>query len=218
MEILQTVIDWVLHIDRHLAELTAQYGALTYFILFMVIFAETGFVVTPFLPGDSLLFAAGALAANEASDLNVHLLTLLLIVAAIGGNQVNYAIGRWFGPKVYQNNYKLIKREYIDRTHEFYEKHGGKTIIYSRFIPIIRTFAPFVAGIGKMDPGRFTMFNVIGGITWVAGFMYVGFFFGNQPIVKNNFGLVMVAIVILSLLPAVIAYVRVKMESGKQSA
>jgi len=218
MEIVHHLVDWVLHIDHHLTDLIAQYGTLTYLILFVVIFAETGFVVTPFLPGDSLLFAAGALAANEANGLNIHLLVLLMIVAAVGGNQLNYAIGRWIGPKVFERDYKLIKRSYLERTQGFYEKHGGKTIIYSRFIPIIRTFAPFVAGIGGMNAGRFTMFNAAGGVAWVALFTYVGYFFGNQPWVKTNFGAVVVGIILISLIPPVFAFIRMKMETKSNPA
>jgi membrane-associated protein len=215
MEILQTVADFVLHIDKHLNEVISQYGTLTYAILFFIIFAETGFVVTPFLPGDSLIFAAGALAANEANGLNVHLLAILMIVAAIAGNQLNYAIGRWLGPKVYEKDYKLIRRSYLERTHKFYEKHGGKTIIYSRFIPIIRTFAPFVAGIGDMPARRFTFFNVAGAVAWVVIFLYVGFYFGNRAEVKNNFSAIIVGIIIISLIPPVLAFIKVKMEARK---
>lgn len=208
MEIIQTLLDWVLHLDKHLAALISQYGTLTYAILFFVIFAETGFIVTPFLPGDSLLFAAGAIAANEAANLNVHLLAVLLIIAAILGNQVNFAIGRWIGPVLMERYPRLVKREYMERTQKFYEKHGGKTIIYSRFAPIIRTFAPFVAGVGKMDPSRFSFFNVVGALTWILSFLYAGFFFGNYPKVKDNFGLVIVAIIILSMMPAVVEVIR----------
>ena len=210
MDIIHLLLDWVLHLDKHLAELISQYGALTYAILFFVIFAETGFVVTPFLPGDSLLFAAGAIAANNDANLNVHLLAILLIIAAVSGNQVNFAIGRWLGPHVLEKPNRLIKKQHLERTQKFYEKHGGKTIIYSRFAPIIRTFAPFVAGIGKMDTARFTMFNVIGGALWIALFLYAGFFFGNNPAVKKNFGIVVVGIIVISLLPAVVEFIRMR--------
>lgn len=216
MEILQTLTDWVLHLDKHLAEIISQYGVLTYAILFFVIFAETGFVVTPFLPGDSLLFAAGAIAANENAELNVHLLAFLLIIAAISGNQLNYAIGRWVGPHILEKPNRFIKKQHLERTQKFYEKHGGKTIIFSRFAPIIRTFAPFVAGIGKMSASHFTLFNVIGGVTWIVLFIYAGFFFGNRPAVKENFGLVVVAIVVVSLLPAVFEYIRMRRASKEQ--
>ena len=210
MELIQHLIEFILHIDKHLADIISQYGTLTYAILFVIIFAETGFVITPFLPGDSLLFATGALAANPAMNLNIHLMALILIVAAIIGNMVNYQVGRWVGPAVFNRNYKLLKKEYLDRTQQFYEKHGGKTIIYSRFMPIIRTFAPFVAGIGKMNYGRFAFFNFVGGLAWVVIFLYVGFFFGNSDFVKNNFSAVIVAIIFISLLPIVFEAVKAR--------
>jgi membrane-associated protein len=214
MEFLQHILDFIIYIDKHLTDIISQYGTLTYAILFVIIFSETGFVVTPFLPGDSLLFAAGALAANEANELNVHLLAILLIIAAVSGNMINYQIGRWIGPAVFNRNYKFMKREYLERTQEFYERHGGKTIIYSRFMPIIRTFAPFVAGIGKMTYSRFSTFNLIGGIAWVIMFTYAGYWFGNYEIIKKNFSAVVIMIIIISLLP--IAFEAIKMRFQKK--
>lgn len=214
MEILKELIDFVLHIDRHLTDIISQYGALTYLILFIIIFSETGFVVTPFLPGDSLLFAAGALAANEANGLNVHLFVVILIVAAVTGNMLNYQIGKWIGPPVFNRNYRFLKKEYLERAHAFYEKYGGKAIIYSRFAPIIRTFAPFVAGVGEMKYSRFAFFNLAGGILWVVLFMYAGYFFGNNEFVKHNFSVVVIGIIIISLLP--IVYEAVKSQTKKK--
>ena len=183
-----------------------QYGMLTYAILFFVIFAETGFVFTPFFPGDSLLFAAGTLAA--ISVLNVNYLFLLLTLAAVLGNSSNYLVGQLIGEKIFHKNSRFLKREYLDRTHEFYEKHGGKTVIITRFVPIIRTFAPFVAGVGSMTFIRFSVYNITGGVLWVALFIYGGFFFGNIQLVKNNFSIVTIAIILISLLPAVIEFGR----------
>jgi membrane-associated protein len=199
MEQIQFLIDLFLHLDEHLANIINQYGVWTYAILFLIIFMETGFVVTPFLPGDSLLFAAGTFAA--LGSLNVWLLIILLIIAAIGGDTVNYWIGHYLGERAY--NIKWIKREYIDRTHAFFEKHGGKTIFLARFVPIVRTFAPFVAGMGKMSYGYFFSYNVFGGIVWVVLFTLLGFFFGNIPFVKANFELVIIAIILISVVPAV---------------
>lgn len=205
MEYIQYLIDFILHLDRHLGELVAQYGVWTYVILFLIIFCETGLVVTPFLPGDSLLFAVGALAATGALDVNW--IFVLLTVAAIIGDTVNYWIGRAVGPKVFRGeSSRLLNRRHLERTHEFYEKYGGKTIILARFIPIIRTFAPFVAGIGSMSYGKFLLYNVVGAIVWIAVFTYAGYFFGNIPIVKRNFTLVIFAIIIISVMPAVIEY------------
>jgi membrane-associated protein len=212
MELIQQLFDFILHIDKHLTYIISQYGTLTYAILFVIIFSETGFVITPFLPGDSLLFAAGALAANEANALNVHLLVVLLIVAAISGNIVNYQIGRWIGPAVFNRNYKFLKKEYLERTQKFYEKHGGKTIIYSRFMPIIRTFAPFVAGVGKMALSRFHIFNIAGGSLWVFMFCYAGYWFGNNDFVKKNFSAVVIMIILLSLMPMVFEAVKMRFQ------
>lgn len=199
MEQIRFLIDLFLHLDEHLANIINQYGTWTYAILFLIIFMETGFVVTPFLPGDSLLFAAGTFAA--LGSLNVWLLILLLIIAAIAGDTVNYWIGHYLGDRAY--NIRWIKKEYLDRTHAFFEKHGGKTIFLARFVPIVRTFAPFVAGMGKMSYRYFFSYNVFGGIVWVLLFTLLGFFFGNIPFVKANFELVIIAIILISVVPAV---------------
>lgn len=206
MEFLQQIIDIFLHLDKHLTEITSNYGTWTYLILFLVIFVETGVVVMPFLPGDSLLFAAGALAANPASELNVVLMMVLLFIAAVLGDTLNYTIGDTIGPRVFRRDYRFIKRAHLLRTQEFYDKHGGKTIIIARFIPIIRTFAPFVAGVGTMKYSRFISYNIIGGFLWVVAFTLLGFFFGNLPVVKKNFTLVIFAIIFLSILPPIIEY------------
>ncbi len=199
MDLLLSLIDFILHIDKHLNEIIASYQAWTYLVLFLIIFIETGLVVMPFLPGDSLLFAAGALAATNGSPLNILWLLLLLIVAAILGDALNYFIGKTAGNRMV--NSRWVKKEYLDQTHAFYEKHGGKTIIIARFMPIIRTFAPFVAGIGQMSYKHFASYNVIGGFVWVTAFLTGGYFFGQVPFIKNNFGLVSIAIIILSVLP-----------------
>ena len=199
MEQIQFLIDFFLHLDEHLANIINQYGVWTYAILFLIIFMETGFVVTPFLPGDSLLFAAGTFAA--LGSLNVWLLIVLLMIAAIVGDTMNYWIGHYLGDRAY--NIKWIKREYLDRTHAFFEKHGGKTIFLARFVPIVRTFAPFVAGMGKMSYGYFFSYNVFGGIVWVLLFTLLGYFFGNIPFVKANFEFVIIAIILISVVPAV---------------
>lgn len=197
MDFLASLVDLFLHLDEHLANIINQYGAWTYAILFVVIFLETGVVVTPFLPGDSLLFAAGTFAA--LGSLNVYALAGLLMLAAILGDTVNYSIGHYLGERAY--NIKFLKKEYFDKTHAFFEKHGGKTIFLARFVPIVRTFAPFVAGIGRMSYGFFFRWNVIGGIVWVAIFTFLGYVFGNIPFVKRNFELVIVAIILVSLVP-----------------
>ena len=202
MEIVKFLIDFIIHLDVHLGEIISTYGGLTYGILFLIIFAETGFVVTPFLPGDSLLFAAGAFAA--LGDLNIWLMVGLLMLAAILGDTVNYWIGHYFGQKIVDNpRIKFINQEHIDKTEKFYEKHGGKTIILARFVPIVRTFAPFVAGVGKMSYPHFILYNVVGGIVWVMLFGWAGFFFGNMPVVKHNFTLVIFAIIGISVLPMI---------------
>jgi len=206
MEFISYLIDLFLHLDKYIAEIIQQYGTLTYIILFAVIFAETGLVFTPFLPGDSLLFAVGAFAAKGAFD--VHLLFILLTIAAIIGDTVNYWIGHYFGPKVFSMNIRFLKKEYLEKTQQFYEKHGGKTIIIARFIPIIRTFAPFVAGVGSMNYSKFIQYNVIGAIVWCASFIYAGYFFGNLEFVKNNFSVIVLAIIIISVLPGVIEILR----------
>jgi membrane-associated protein len=205
-------IDLFLHLDKHLAEITQTYGVWTYALLFLIIFLETGVVITPFLPGDSLLFAAGALAANDNSGLNVVLLFILLTVAAIIGDTVNYWIGHAIGPRAFQGDIPFLKKEYLDRTHQFYEKYGGKTIVLARFIPIIRTFAPFVAGIGSMSYGKFITYNVFGGILWTTIFIFLGYFFGNLPFVEENFSLVIIAIIIISILPPVFEFIQSRRE------
>ena len=209
MDLIRYVIDFVLHLDVHLDEIIRNYGAWTYGILFFIIFLETGFVVTPFLPGDSLLFAVGTFAARGSFDL--YLAMLLLSVAAVLGDTVNYWIGAWVGPKVFhEETSRFLNKEYLRRTHEFYERYGGKTIIIARFVPIIRTFAPFVAGIGTMSYARFIAYNVIGGVGWVVSITLAGYFFGNIPIVKNNFTFVIFAIIFISILPGIIEYIRHK--------
>ncbi len=208
MEILSDLLSFFLHIDQHLRELASQYGGWLYGILFLIIFCETGLVVTPFLPGDSLLFAAGSLTALADSAMNIHALFLLLTAAAILGDTVNYAAGHYFGEKVFSPNARVLKQDYLDRTHQFFERHGGKTIVIARFVPIIRTFAPFVAGAGSMTYRHFLFYNVTGAIAWTALFLYGGYFFGNLPFVKQNFTLVILAIIILSIMPGVIEYWR----------
>jgi membrane-associated protein len=207
MALVRWCIDFFLHLDRHMAEVIASYGAYTYALLFAIVFLETGLVVTPILPGDSLLFAAGTFAGR--GDLNVALLFALLSAAAILGDTVNYAIGARFGPKVFHYpKSRLFNPDHLRRTHEFYEKYGGKTIIIARFVPIIRTFAPFVAGIGAMSYPRFLVYNVVGGMLWVAVCVFAGYFFGAQPLVKDNFSLVIVAIVVISMIPGLVEVVR----------
>ena len=207
MEFLKKIVDVALHLDRYLSAIIQQYGIWTYAILFVVIFIETGFVIMPFLPGDSLLFAAGTFAALKALD--IRLLLLLLSAAAVIGDTVNYWVGHRLGPKVFRNeNARFFKKEYLERTHAFYEKHGGKTIIIARFVPIVRSFAPLVAGVGRMSYGRFLSFNVIGGVGWVLMLTGAGYFFGNIPLVKNNYSLAIVAIIAISTVPIAIEYVR----------
>ncbi len=199
-------VDFILHMDKHLDAIVRSMGLWSYALLFGVIFIETGIVIFPFLPGDSLLFAAGSLAA--LGSLNVWALFCLLALAAIIGDTANYWIGHYIGPRVFSENVRFLKREYLDRTHAFYEKHGGKTIFLARFIPIIRTFAPFVAGVGRMSYSYFITYNVVGGLVWTALFTFGGYFFGNQPFVKNNFSLVIIAIIVISVLPAVVEVIR----------
>ena len=214
MEVISSFFDIVLHLDKHLQMLVQDYGVWVYLILFAIVFCETGLVVTPFLPGDSLLFVAGALAA--AGGMNVHLLVVLLIIAAIAGDAVNYSVGRYLGPKVFHNDgSRLLNRQYLEKAHAFYERHGGKTIIIARFIPIIRTYAPFVAGIGSMPYPRFALFNVIGAVIWVTSLAYAGYFFGNIPWVKSNLSLVIITIIILSILPAIFEILRQKLSKPK---
>jgi membrane-associated protein len=217
MDLVHWFVDFFLHLDRHLAEVIQAYGTWTYALLFAIVFLETGLVVTPILPGDSLLFAAGSFAALGALD--VSLLFVLLSVAAILGDTVNYAIGHYLGPKVFHyERSRFFNPDHLRKTHRFYEKYGGKTIIIARFVPIVRTFAPFVAGIGAMTYWRFLAYNVIGGVLWVAVCLFAGYFFGNLPIVKKNFSLAIIAIVILSVMPAVIEYVRHRREAKRAAA
>ncbi|CAM4304021.1 DedAprotein [Yersinia intermedia] len=217
MEFIRFVIDFILHIDVHLAELVAQYGIWVYAILFLILFCETGLVVTPLLPGDSLLFVAGALASLPSNDINVHVMVALMVTAAILGDAVNYTIGRVFGEKLFSNpDSKIFRRSYLEKTHQFYEKHGGKAIVLARFVPIIRTFAPFVAGMGKMSYRHFAAYNVIGALVWVLLFTYAGYLFGNVPIVQNNLKLLIVAIIVVSILPGVFEVWRHRRAQSRQ--
>lgn len=208
MELIKNIIDFVLHIDKNLVILAASYGGWIYGILFVVLFAETGLVVTPFLPGDSLLFAAGALAAM--GSLHIGWLWILMAVAAFLGDTVNYWIGHFIGPRAFTMKSGLLKKEYLDKAQAFYDKHGGKAIILARFVPIVRTFAPFVAGVGKMHYGSFISYNLIGGLLWVSLFLGTGYFFGNIPFVKENFELVAVGIILVSVVPIVMEAVKAK--------
>ncbi|MFN2160154.1 MAG: DedA family protein [Anaerolineales bacterium] len=218
MEIISYFIDFILHLDEHLSTIIQNYGTWTYLILFVIIFMETGLVVTPFLPGDSLLFAAGTFASPAlGSALNIFLLWALLVAAAVIGDTVNYWVGHFIGPRAFSGEVRFLKKEYLDRTHEFYEKHGGKTIILARFVPIIRTFAPFVAGVGEMSYGRFISYNVIGGVLWVSIFTMGGYFFGNLPFVKENFTVVVVAIIFISVLPAVYEIVKERLNKPSKA-
>ena len=202
MDLIAWFADLILHLDSHLVELLRDYGVWVYLILFVIIFAETGLVVTPFLPGDSLLFAAGALSAVDTSGtLSAPLVSLVLVVAAVAGNTTNYHAGRWIGPQAFSGKYRFLKVEYLQRTEAFFAKYGSMTIVMSRFVPIIRTCAPFVAGIGRMRYARFQAYNLMGGIGWVLICVWAGYFFGNIPLVKNNFGLVTIGIIVVSLLP-----------------
>jgi membrane-associated protein len=199
MGFINNFIDFILHLDKYLSLIIAQFGAWTYVILFLIIFAETGLVITPFLPGDSLLFAAGTFAAVDS--LNVFVLFIALTIAAILGDTINYSAGKFLGSKAFQKYPKVFKKEYLDKTHNFYEKYGAKTIVFARFVPIVRTFAPFVAGVGKMTYSKFLFYNVFGGIIWVAFFVFGGYYFGNIPIVKKNFTIVIFIIIMLSFVP-----------------
>jgi len=209
VELLKWFVDLVLHLDHHLVELLRAYGSLVYVILFAIVFAETGLVVTPFLPGDSLLFAAGALAAVDTSGtLSAPLLSLLLVIAAVAGNTTNYHVGRWIGPPAFSGRYRLLKVEYLQRTEAFFQKYGPMTVVLSRFAPIIRTCAPFVAGIGRMPYARFQAYNLIGGLGWVLLFIWAGYFFGNITVIKSHFGFVTIGIILVSLIP--VAWVALK--------
>jgi membrane-associated protein len=215
VEWLTAFVDLVVHLDDHLLWFVQQYGAWIYLLLFLIVFCETGLVVTPFLPGDSLLFVAGTIAG--AGGMNVHLLAVLLTAAAVLGDSLNYALGRYLGPRVFRHEKAwLLRRQYLDRTNRFFARHGGKTIILARFVPIVRTYAPFVAGIGHMDYGRFLMFNVTGALVWVLSLTYAGYFFGNLPAVKDNLSVVILLIVLLSISPALIEIVRARL-AGKRA-
>lgn len=216
MEHLVTFFDLFLHLDKHLGELIAEYGVQTYTILFLIIFCETGLVITPFLPGDSLLFAAGAFTATGALELST--LIPLLLIAAILGDAVNYSIGKKLGLKVFQNpRSRIFKREYLEQTEKFYKKYGAKTIVIARFVPIVRTFAPFLAGVGTMPYRQFALYNVSGAALWVFSLCFAGYFFGELPFVKNNFSLVILAIIVISVLPAVIEFYRARKESASEN-
>jgi len=218
MDIISSLVDLILHLDKHLSVIIQNYGTWTYLILFAIIFMETGLVVTPFLPGDSLLFAAGTFASPAlGSALNIFILWMLLVAAAIIGDTVNYWIGHYIGPRAFSGEIRFLKKDYLDRTHEFYEKHGGKTIILARFVPIVRTFAPFVAGVGEMSYGRFLTYNVVGGFLWVSIFTLGGYFFGNLTFVQENFTLVVVAIIIISVLPAVYEIIKERLKRPSEA-
>jgi membrane-associated protein len=216
MEIVQQLIDFVLHIDKYLGQIISQYGTLTYIILFAVIFIETGVVILPFLPGDSLLFAAGTFASPAlGSPLNIWVLWILLCFAAVLGDTANYWIGHKIGPRAFSGEIRYLKKEHLDRTHGFFEKYGGKTIVIARFVPIVRTFAPFVAGVGEMSYGKFLSYNVIGGILWVTIFTWLGYFFGNLPFVQDHFGLIVIAIILISVLPAVYEIIKARISKTR---
>ena len=214
---IKVFVDLFLNLDETLGDIIRQFGTLTYVLIFGVIFAETGFVIAPFLPGDSLIFAAGSFAAKPETGLNVWLLFILLSIAAVGGDTVNYWIGHKIGARAYTGEVRFIKKEYMERTHAFFQKHGGKTIFLARFVPIVRTFAPFVAGVGKMSYSYFFSYNVFGGIVWVALFLFMGFFFGNIPFVQKNFEFVIIAIILLSVLPAVVEVLKERARAKKES-
>lgn len=213
MELIKNLIDFILHIDKHLATITSTYQAWTYLILFAIIFAETGFVVTPFLPGDSLLFAAGALIAGGHSGLDIYIMALLLVAAAFTGNTVNYELGKFLGVKVFKAENKVLKLDYYLKTKAFFDEHGGKAVIFSRFLPIIRTIAPFVAGVGRMPFLRYSLYNIIGGAAWVISFLLIGYFFGNIPVVKQNFTIVILVIILLSVVPPIYASIKARANS-----
>lgn len=213
---MEFLLDFILHIDQYLIRIVQDYHLWTYAILFLIVFCETGLVVTPFLPGDSLLFVAGAISALPGVPLEIHLLVLILFAAAVAGDSGNYMIGHFFGRRLFSNpNSRIFKQSYIDKTQTFYEKYGGKTIILVRFVPIVRTFAPFVAGMGRMHYARFMLFNMVGGAAWVALFCYAGYFFGDLPFVQHNLELLIVAIIVVSVLPAVVEVVRARMKTRK---
>jgi membrane-associated protein len=211
MDIISFFIGFILHLDVHLAALIQSYGPWIYALLFIIIFLETGIILAPYLPGDSLLFAAGAFCA--AGSLNLAILLPILALASVLGDSLNYTIGHYIGPIVFKRDYKWLNRRALDRTHAFFEKYGPKTIILARFVPIIRTFAPFIAGIGQMKYGRFIIYNIIGGIAWVSVFALAGFFFGNIPIIKNNFTFAIIGIIVISLIPLIVEVYKYMKES-----
>ena len=217
-DLFKKLVDFILHIDRHLAEIIASYGLWTYGVLFLIIFAETGLVVMPLLPGDSLLFAAGAFCAKPETGLNVHLMALLLFIAAFLGDTLNYWVGRKVGPAVFKREDSIwLRKKHLERAHGFFEKYGGRAVILARFVPIVRTFVPFIAGVGSMTYPRFMAYNLIGGFVWIYFFIYAGFMFGNQPFVQKNFKLVILAIIILSVLPIVVEFYREWRKSRKSA-
>jgi membrane-associated protein len=218
MEFLTEAIDFLLHVDRHLSEISQQYKVWTYLILFLIIFSETGLVVTPFLPGDPLLFAAGALVATGETGLNIYLLALILFVAAIAGNFLNYTIGGFFGSKIFKPTNKILKPEYYVKTKIFFRKHGGKAVIFSRFFPVLRTFVPFVAGVGQMRFGLFSMYNLVGGFLWITSFLFLGYLIGNIPIIKDNFGIVIGIIGVATTAPIIIAAIKSRFSKKKRLA
>lgn len=223
MELVVQALEYFRHMDAHLADLLRQYGGWTYAILFLIIFCETGLVVTPFLPGDSLLFAAGAVVATANSQpgapaLNIFLLCFFLVIAAIVGDSVNYQIGRWLGLRVFKEDARVMKTEYLRRTEAFYAKHGGKTIILARFIPIVRTYAPFVAGASRMDYPRFLSFNIIGGVIWITLFLFAGYFFGNIPVIQKNFEYVVIGIILVSVVPVLTEWMKSRREKAAAKA
>ena len=214
MELIHFLIDFILHIDDHLGEIIQNYGLWIYAIIFLIVFCETGLVVTPFLPGDSLLFATGAIiAAQPEAGLSFWVMYGIIFVAAVIGDTTNYHIGKFIGEGVFKKESKYIKKEYLDKTRAFYEKHGGKAIVYARFVPIIRTFAPFVAGVGTMEYKRFFFYNVFGAFLWVTLFLGAGFLFGNLDFIKNNFSMVILTIILVSLMPIVIEYIKARRQS-----
>lgn len=218
MELIKQLIDFILHIDKHLEIITSQYQGWTYLILFVIIFAETGFVITPFLPGDSLLFAAGALVASGNSGLDIKLLGIILIIAAFTGNTVNYFIGNYLGPKVFKEKNKVLKLDYYLETKAFFDKHGGKAVILSRFMPIIRTIAPFVAGVGKMPVARYSLYNIIGGAAWIILFLVGGYMLGNVSFIKSHISLLGIVIILLSVVPAVWAAIKARAAKKQQKS
>ncbi|MBC7759113.1 MAG: VTT domain-containing protein [Phormidesmis sp. FL-bin-119] len=218
MEITTQLFDFILHIDKYLVKIVSDYQTWTYLIIFLIIFSETGFVVAPFLPGDSLLFAVGALIAKGGTGLDIYIMGILLIIAGIAGNTLNYALGHYFGPKVFKPGNKILKLDYYIKTKDYFHKKGGNMLILSRFMPIFRTMAPFVAGVGKMDFGQFTYYNVVGAVLWIVSFLGVGFIFGNLTVIKDNFTYVMLVIIVLTILPAVFAAIKARRTMSNEEA